>query len=275
MNTGNKRRKILWMVNIVLISMAMLIPAFANEIQNITTQLKGYTTYEYPYAGQEHILGPENTHYYAIYHNGNGEAQYGEVVRQADDFVVMKVYPDGKTEYFTAPELTEKQKEDFINQYDPIKVQQTMEEKEKEWAKGIAEQYSSLIDKNLIKLSKGENYLLYMYTEPKQEGFAQIKSIFSDVTYGNTTENPYDYNVEKVRDTIVSIIDKQKLEIPLYISLIPYQCEDFPQGTIQYSRLENFENEYGLHILLFNNPTVSMEEQFHIQFEKYLHEVKH
>jgi len=56
---GSQKKKILWIVNIVLISIALLVTVFADELSDVSTQLRGYTSYVYPDAGKEHILGPE------------------------------------------------------------------------------------------------------------------------------------------------------------------------------------------------------------------------
>lgn len=101
---------------------------FTEDGLNVTVSFKGYTRYYYPKAGIEHILGPEKTTYYAIHYDEDGNPAYGESIREADDFVLMRVYPDGTTIEFTPPELTEEQKQAFIDKYDPEKVKKRIEE---------------------------------------------------------------------------------------------------------------------------------------------------
>jgi hypothetical protein len=248
-----------------------------NSKPSIIVKFKGYISYVYPYMGKEYAFGPEDTVYYAIYYDGNDEAKYGEIVRQADKFVLERVYPDGTYEDFTPPALTKKQKQDFDNKYNPVQVKKRMleEEKkvEKEKASKVDKVYSDLIRKDLVKLTNGNNYTIYTYTKSCEEVFKQFSGFFSDVNYGNTIERNYDFNVEDVKNKIDSILKNTNIKIPLKVSLVPYQCKDFPEGEIQYTMFKEDKNQYELHILLFNNE-MPMEEQFKIQFNKYLKEVK-
>jgi len=271
-NSQSKKKK-MWIINIVLISIAMLIPVFANDFPSIRVRFKGYTSYAYPYIGREYACGPEKTIYYAIYYDGNDEVKYGEIIRQADDFVLERVYPDGTYEDFTPPALTEKQKQDFNNNYDPVQVKKRMLEEEKKMEMEIDKTYSDLIRKNLVKLTNGNNYTIYTYTKPCEEVIGQFWGLFSDINYENVIERDYDFNVENVKNKINKILKENKIKIPLKVSLVPYQCKDFPEGEIQYTMFKEDKNQYELHILLFNNE-MPMEEQFKIQFNKYLKEVK-
>lgn len=242
-----------------------------NSGSNVTVKLKGYTSYVYPDMGREYNLGPENTIYYAIHYDGNDEVKYGEIIRQADNFVLERVYPDGAYDEFTPTPLTEKQKQDFINKYDPAQVKKRILEEEKEMARKVDKTYSDLIEKDLVKLTKGDNYIIYTYTKPDKEAFKLISG--ADINYGNTVERDYDFNVESIKSNIDKILKNNEIKIHLRIYLIPYQCKDFPEGIIQYRNFNKDKSEYELRILLLNNET-SMEEQFNIQFNKYLKEVK-
>lgn len=276
MNSQKKKRKVLlWAINIGLISIALLITAFAEDLSNIGARFKGYTSYVYPDMGKEHILGPEKTIYYAIHYDGNGQVQYGEIVRQADNFVLQKVYPDGRYEEFTPPPLTEKQKQDFINKYNPAKVQQQAIEREKELAKQVDKRYSNLVQKGLLKITKGNSYTIYTYTKPSKEVVEHFSYFFEGITQSNTKANPYKVNVNNITNKINAILKNSTLPVPLRVSIVPYSCAVFPQGDIQYVVTDSNKksNKYELHIILFNNNNISMENQFYVQFKKYLDEV--
>jgi len=239
---------------------------------NVTVKSKGYVSYEYPYMGREHILGPEKTVYYAIYYGEDGKAEYGEIIRQADDFVLERVYPDGTYVEFTPPPLTEKQKQDFIDKYDPEKVKERILEEQKEREKKIEEAYRKLIEEGIVIPTEGNNYVIDMYTKPDKEVLKRIVGT-KEVYYGNTFEKDYDFNVKTVRDSIIPILDNAKLIVPLRVSIVPYQCEDYSQGVMGYSKYDIEQNQYEFHIVLFNNKT-PMKEQFEIQFKEYLKEAK-
>ena len=242
-----------------------------NSKPSIIVKFKGYISYVYPYMGKEYAFGPEDTVYYAIYYDGNDEAKYGEIVRQADKFVLERVYPDGTYKDFTPPALTKKQKQDFNNKYDPVQIKKRMLEEEKEMAKMIDKTYSDLIEKDIARLTKRDNYTIYTYIKPNEEIFKLIPG--ADINYENVVERNYNFNVENVKNKIDKILKDANIKIPLRVSLIPYQCKDFPEGKIQYTMPKEDKNQYELHILLFNNE-MPMEEQFKIQFNKYLKEVK-
>lgn len=242
-----------------------------NGNPNIIVKFKGYTSYVYPYMGKEYAFGPEDTVYYTIHYDGNDEAKYGEIVRQADNFVLERVYPDGTYEDFTPPALTKKQKQDFNNKYDPVQVKKRMIEKEKETAIKVNKAYSDLIEKDIIRLTKGDNYTIYTYTKPDEEAFKLMPK--SDINYDNTIEKNYDFNVEDVKNKINATLKDNKIKIHLEVYLVPYQCEDFPEGIIQYRNFNKDKDQYELRILLLNNK-MPMEEQFKIQFNKYLKEAK-
>ena len=270
---GSQKKKILWIVNIVLISIALLFTVFANELSDISIQLRGYTSYVYPNAGKEHILGPEKTVYYAVYYDGSGKAKYGEIIRLADNFVLEKVYPDGTFIEFTPPPLTEQQKKTFIDKYDPKKVKEKIMEQEKKEAKKIDKQCKNLIERNLIKLTQGDNYIIYTYSKPDEEVLKHFSCYFEGVHHSNTIAKDYDFDVNDVKEKIEDILKKKDIPFPLKVSIVPYTCTDFPQGEMRYS-VSDRNSHYELHIILFNNEDVSMEEQFNIQFQRYLEEVK-
>lgn len=269
---GSQKKKVLWIVNIVLISIALLFTVFANELSDISIQLRGYTSYVYPNAGKEHILGPEKTVYYAVYYDGSGKAKYGEIIRLADNFVLEKVYPDGTFIEFTPPPLTEQQKKTFIDKYDPEKVKEKMMEQEKEKAKKIDKRCENLIERNLVKLTQGDNYIIYTYSKPDEEVLKHFSYYFEGVNHSNTIAKDYDFDVNDVKEKIEDILKKKDIPVPLKVSIVPYACTDFPQGEMQYS-VSDRNSHYELHIILFNNEDVSMEEQFNIQFQRYLEEV--
>jgi len=222
--------------------------------------------------GREHILGPEKTVYYAIYYGEDGKVEYGEIIRQADDFVLERVYPDGTYVEFTPPQLTEKQKQDFIDKYDPDKVKERILEEQKERERKSEEAYRMLIKEGFVIPAKGDNYVIDMYTKSDKEVLKRIVGT-KEVNYGNTSEKEYDFNVETVRDSIIPILDKADLTIPLRVSIVPYQCEDYPQGVMGYSKYDTEKKQYEFHIVLFNNKT-PMKEQFNTQFKEYLKEIK-
>lgn len=241
---------------------------------NVTSRLLSYTSYEYPYMGSEYITGPEKTVYYAIYYDGNGEPIYGESIREADDFVLMRVYPDGTTMEFTAPELTEKQKQDFIDKYDPKKVKERIAEEEKRMKREYNDMFQDLEDSGLLNIYKGSNFLIYRYTRPDERVFSSIISSFSEINYGNDIkENFYASDIEKVEKKIISKLEDADLLVPLKIFIAPYKCEDFPQGGMQYRNFDEYGGITGIEMILFNNST-NLEEQFEIQFEEYIQEAK-
>ena len=243
-----------------------------NSNLDITVKLKEFVSYEYPHMGREHILGPEKTVYYAIYYGEDGKVEYGEIIRQADDFVLERVYPDGTYVEFTPPQLTEKQKQDFIDKYDPDKVKERILEEQKERERKSEEAYRMLIKEGFVIPAKGDNYVIDMYTKSDKEVLKRIVGT-KEVNYGNTFEKEYDFNVETVRDSIIPILDKADLTIPLRVSIVPYQCEDYPQGVMGYSKYDTEKKQYEFHIVLFNNKT-PMKEQFNTQFKEYLKEIK-
>ncbi len=271
LNLQSKKKKVLWIVSVVLISMAMPSTVFADELKTATLQMKESTYYVYPHQGKEHAFGPENTVYYAIHCDGNGQVVYGEIIRQADDFVLEKVYPDGRYTEFTPPSLTEEQKQAFMDKYDPAKAKEKILKKEKDIQKKIDKSYADLIDADLVKLIKGNNYIIYTYTKADKKVFDKFSGLFEGITSDNTVEKNYDFAVKDVRDKINIIVRSADIKIPLKISIVPYECKDFPEGIMQYTMTD--KGQYELHILLFNNK-LPIEEQFNIQFEKYLQEVK-
>lgn len=271
LNLQSKKKKVLWIVSVVLISMAMPSTVFADELKTVSLQMKESVSYVYPYDGKEHAFGPNLTVYYAIHYDGNGKVVYGEIIRQADDFVLEKVYPDGTSTKFTPPALTEKQKQTFMDKYDPEKNREKMLEETKNLQKKIDKSYADLIDADLVQLIKGNNYIIYTYTKADKKVFDKFSSLFEGVTADNTVEKNYDFAIKDVRDKINITVRSAKGKIPLKVSIVPYENEDFPEGVMQYTMTD--KGQYELHILLFNNK-LPIEEQFNIQFEKYLQEVK-
>lgn len=152
------KKRILWVVNICLIITAMLIPVLADEIITVNMELERYTSFSYPCAGSEYVRGPENTYYFAIHYNGNGEVVQGDVVREADDFVFMTVYPDGDYEEFDVPPLTEEQVKAFNEKYNPDYIRQREEAEKKEREKRANKRLVSLIEEGLVDVASGENY---------------------------------------------------------------------------------------------------------------------
>jgi len=62
-------------------------------------------------------MGPERTVYYAICYNSEGQVEYGEIIREIDDFVLSRVYLDGTSEDFEPPQLTIQQIREFAEKY--------------------------------------------------------------------------------------------------------------------------------------------------------------
>jgi len=91
-------------INFIDLVIFLSATVFAEE--TITAKLKSYTAYEYPYLMLEHVMGPERTVYYAICYNSEGQVEYGEIIREIDDFVLSRVYLDGTSEDFEPPQLT-------------------------------------------------------------------------------------------------------------------------------------------------------------------------
>ena len=161
LNLQSKKKKVLWIVSCVN-QYGNAVHSFADELKTATLQMKESTYYVYPHEGRTRF-GPENTVYYAIHCDGNGQVVYGEIIRQADDFVLEKVYPDGRYTEFTPPSLTEEQKQAFMDKYDPAKAKEKILKKEKDIQKKIDKSYADLIDADLVKLIKGNNYIIYTY----------------------------------------------------------------------------------------------------------------
>lgn len=267
--TERKQEIFLWMVTVVLIGVAMLLPAFANEVITITK--KGHKEYMYPHEGREFSIGPEKAHYYVLHFDGDGEPLYGEVVRIADDFVLMRVYPDETTEEFTPPPLTKEQIEKFDKKYNPVEVEKEINKEEKKWVKKLEDEYRSLVGKNYIKQIKGDNYWVFLYTEASKENLKHLSSVFSEVNYSNTYARPYNFSTKKARNHIVSKLKKANLTIPLQVSVVPFRCDQYPEGLIQYRTIDGQDV---IQILVFHSRTVSAEKQFDIQFKKYLQAAK-
>ena len=217
LNLQSKKKKVLWIVSVVLISMAMPSTVFADELKTATLQMKESTYYVYPYEGKEHVFGPENTVYYAIHCDGNGQVVYGEIIRQADDFVLEKVYPDGSYTEFIPPTLTEEQKQAFMDEYDPAKAKERMLKKEKDIQKKIDKSYADLIDADLVQLIEGNNYIIYTYTKAYKKVFDKFSGLFEGITSDNTVEKNYGFDVKDVRDKINSIVRSADIKIPLKI----------------------------------------------------------
>ena len=57
LNLQSKKKKVLWIVSVVLISMAMPSTVFADELKTATLQMKESTYYVYPHEGKEHASG--------------------------------------------------------------------------------------------------------------------------------------------------------------------------------------------------------------------------
>ena len=111
---GKNKRKFIIIANILIIAIIVTSVVFAGEI---TVRLKSSTTYYYPYAGYEHIIGPERTTYYAIHYNFLKKIKYGEIIREVDNFVLSKVYRDGTSEDFSPPKLTEEDIKKWAEKY--------------------------------------------------------------------------------------------------------------------------------------------------------------
>ena len=158
-----------------------------------------------------------------------------------------------------------------MDKYDPAKAKEKILKKEKDIQKKIDKSYADLIDADLVKLIKGNNYIIYTYTKADKKVFDKFSGLFEGITSDNTVEKNYDFAVKDVRDKINIIVRSADIKIPLKISIVPYECKDFPEGIMQYTMTD--KGQYELHILLFNNK-LPIEEQFNIQFEKYLQEVK-
>lgn len=241
----------------------------------VTTRFKGSVNYVYPYWGMEYIMGPENTYYYAIYYGENGQVKYGEIIRQADDFVLERVYPDETYEEFTPPPLTEKQKQDFIDKYDPEKVKERIRQEGEESIKKEEENTNDLVKRNVLKITEGNMYSVYTYAKPEDSVLREIVRVHSEIYFGNTFENAYNFDVYEVEKDIVSQLNKLTLPVPLNVSIVPYKCPDFPEGTLAFEKLEKFDNQYGIRIILFNNENLSIRKQFEIQMENYFEEAEY
>ena len=113
--------------------------------------------------------------------------------------------------------------------------------------------------------------ILSTHIKADKKVFDKFSGLFEGITSDNTVEKNYDFAVKDVRDKINIIVRSADIKIPLKISIVPYECKDFPEGIMQYTMTD--KGQYELHILLFNNK-LPIEEQFNIQFEKYLQEVK-
>lgn len=114
----NKKRVVAFL-SILVICLIVNTSVFASigvKAENgltVDVKFKGYTIYNYPYLGLEHIMGPERTYYHAFHFNENNESICAELIREADDFVLCRIYPDFSFDVFEKPELTEEQKENF------------------------------------------------------------------------------------------------------------------------------------------------------------------
>lgn len=87
-----------------------------------STYILKHSTTTFPYAGQEFSRGPERTLNIKTTYDSNNNVLYVEVIREADDYIIYRKYPDGKEEYFLpAPALTQKQIDDFNDKYAPVK----------------------------------------------------------------------------------------------------------------------------------------------------------
>lgn len=104
-----------WTLTLVLVFLAMLVPAFADEIKSMVK--KEQVKFLYPHQEKEHIIGAEKTCYYVLHFDKDGSPMYAEAVRIADDFVFLRVYSDGRKERFSPPDLTQEQIERFNEKY--------------------------------------------------------------------------------------------------------------------------------------------------------------
>ena len=258
-----------------------------DEGVTVTSKLVGTESYYYPYEGREYEMGPERATYFKIYKDADGNPLYGDIIRIADDKTLERVYPDGSYEDYTVPALTKKQKDAFNDEYDPVKIKEREEAKrkkeEKELAKKKRKDFEYLVKENILTIQSGDNYILHTYWKPDK---TIMRRMSSDINYGNTKENPYlnKKNITSLKKKITKTLKSHDLSVPIKVSIVPYTNTDFSKGLIEYEKIKEFKecknfkkfnSKNGLHIVLFNNPKVSMEKQFEVQFKAYFKELQY
>lgn len=247
------------------------------NISNYNLALKHYITYDYPYWGIEYKTGPEKTVYYAIHYDGNGNVLYGEAIRDADDFVMMKVYPDGSYEEYEAPKLTSAQIKAFNDKYNPKKVAEKIEKEKAELLKLSKQKLNDVIKAGNVEVTHKKNYWVYLYHEGNDQTLATLTSFLPELYYGNTHVNPYpsDFDVKGFRDKILKRIKKIDRPVPIKVIITPFQCDEYNEGLLHFCDfIEKDNKKAGYAIVLFNNSSVSLEKQFEIQLKNYIEEVK-
>lgn len=138
------RKKITLIVTIFAFVTITLMATFANTRTTDSPKMKlqGTETCAYPYLGKEVEMGAEKTIYIKYYYDANNVLLHTDIVRLADDFVLQKMYPDGKVEKFNEPSLSKEVIEKFNEKYDPKKIidrEKDSQEQAMEKAKEVAQ----------------------------------------------------------------------------------------------------------------------------------------
>lgn len=259
---SSKQKTIVWLITIATITGAMLISVLAGD--KITVEKKGYKQYVYPDDGQEFIKGPEKACYYIIYYDGQGNALYTEVIRLADNFILKRIYPNGKTEEFTPPKLTDKQINEFNKKYAPEELKKKTKQEVQDLLKQVEQEYASLKKRNLVKEYKGKNYCVLLLTKANSENKNYIIGNFLNINSSNIKERGYSFDTTAARKYIVSRLEKANLSTPIQVYIVPFRSNKYPNGLTQY---RNVNGKKMIQILLFHNVT-SVQKQFDIQFSK-------
>ena len=87
-----KFKKTTIIINIIIICFTVTVMMLANTV---TIKQTKSITYRYPNQGIEHLQGPYYTFYTAIYTDHENGETFADIIREADGFVLKRIYPNG------------------------------------------------------------------------------------------------------------------------------------------------------------------------------------
>ena len=291
------KRKKLFMLSITTFIILGLstVSAFASSVSNqnaITTSssnnesdvkwangtpqwtLTELSNFAYPDQGRERELGPEKYTYLKYTYDAKYKFLYTEVIREADEAILQKIYPDGTIENFTVGNVSSEDSKKFNDKYDPILIAKAVEEKTEQMNNDYQEVKDKINQGIIISVSSEDNdKIVHNYSiravSPSQDiiSYLSLKT-GADLNYKNLVEKPLE-SISSQVGQIRNKLSQENTPVKLVVTLVPYTCADYPSGYFFHASPEN-----SFEIVIFNNGT-SFIDQFNAQFENYKKEYKY
>lgn len=285
------KRKKLVMLSIITCTILNLstVSAFASSVDNQSVLITSYSnnesdvkwangtpqwtmteqsTFAYPYMGKERELGPEKYTYLKHTYDPKWNFLYTEVIREADETVLERDYPDGTSEKFDVGPVSSENTKRFNDQYDPALIAKAIKEKTEQINKNYQEQINRINQGTTFLVSSDDNSkTVHNYSIRSVSPSKDIISYLTlktgaDLNYINLVEKPLG-SVSSQVDQIRNKLSQQNTPVKLVVTLLPYTCADYLSGYFYHASPEEY-----FEIVIFNNGT-SFVDQFNAQFEKY------